>query len=210
MFRLNLFIILFVCFICSSFSVYNDIAYSPNCTASSNALGTNSTYDKYASAYLTYLGDCVKALNYNNTKVTCQNTSDSAVANFKTFCTGPIEYSLNGGKNYTTDTAKWCTVTVTGSPTARPNVTYTLVYYDCVISECYKNDTDITSMGKNAAGDLAYGLNWNTTTATGTVKCSGFPTWAIILIIIIIIIVAVLIIVAVVVMLRRRTQYQNI
>jgi len=209
MFRINLFIILFVCFICSSFST--DLVYSPNCTTAINDFSKNGTYNTYLLAFALYVVNCTSGLSVNNTKVTCQDTSNTAVSNFKTFCTAPIYYTLNA-KNYTSDTAKWCTVTLTGSPATQSNLTYTIATYACVPIECTKNSTDLTSMGKNAAAAYANPktYNWNSTTATGTYKCSGFPTWAIILIVIIIIIVAVLIIVAVVVMLRRRTQYQNI
>jgi len=96
------------------------------------------------------------------------------------------------------------------------NVTYTLTSDFCVPTACTTNSSDITQLEKDTATFLttSYGgtqfLNWNSTSTNVTVKCGGFPLWAIILIIIIIIIVVVLIIVGVVVMMRRRNQYQNL
>jgi len=191
MLKLNIFFVVFVCLI--SFSLQG---YSPSCLQA-RKMFLNTTYITQSLNYTNYLSTCIKSLNVNNTKVTCQDSGNST--SFKDACTSQIY--INSTTSYT---GKVCTSTATGS---KQNVNYTVVEYTCIPVVCSQNDSDIKQFQTDTAN--AFGLGgWGNPTVT--IKCSSFPVWAIILIVIAIIAVAVIIIVIVVVMLRRRTQYQNI
>jgi hypothetical protein len=200
MLKLNIFFVVFVCLI--SFSLQD---YSPSCYQAQKIF-TNNSYHAAQLVYTNYVTTCMKALNVNNTKVTCQDSGNTTI--FKDFCTSSIY--VNSTTSYT---GKLCTLTASGNKLSPyQNVTYTLVMYVCLPLACSQNNSDIKQYQSDWSTSLSEisTLGWNKTSINATIKCGSFPAWAIIIIILAIIAVAVIIIVLVVVMLRRRTQYQNI
>jgi len=214
MFKLNLLILVLVCFFCYSHQQLNANypGYSNSCRNAIRDYNNNVTYfsPAYTNFFDKYLYYCAGGLNENTTKVTCQNDSNPYYSKYEAACKTQLQ--VRSGNTTTLDSGKWCSLTLTGVPLSDTNYTYSIVTNLCVPAACTEgNDTDVieADLKSTYIGNGNYHLNWNQS-STFTVKCGGFPTWAIILIVIIIIIVAVVIIIAVVVTLRKRTQYQNI
>jgi len=230
MFQQNLFIIVFVCFISTCFSYQSPILTSLEiapgqsftdlslaCQSASNNISSNGTVQIESKAFLDYLQACVNsAFPYANTSgsVTCENTTNSAVSNYKTLCASTISFQVgSNASDISSDTAKLCTVTINGKPNGYNNVTWAFTTYLCVPQECASNSTDLNTLAALLGEDIMFsGHHWNLSSgaATATVKCGGIALWVIILIIVIIVVVVVLVIVGVVVMMRRKNQYQNL
>jgi len=153
-------------------------------------------YSLYVGTTCTYKA----AINLTSAGATfdCTDTGVGQVKAYSDAC--------EASNSYGNDTGKLCTITYT---TAYPyNVTgkiqgnFTVKMLGCTPSPCYSNSTIWDNM-KNQSYALPGFYN-------GSIKCGGFPVWAIILIVVAIILVVVVVVVIVVMMMRNRNNYQNI
>jgi len=208
--------VLFVCM--ATASATNN---SPVCNAGRtkllNAFSPTSAFTNYI---LNYLQKCITSgllSNNNNTDIECSPSNETSLSTFETACENTT-VTLDNTFNNQTVSGKICTYTVSVQVANQwskiLNKTFTFVV--CEATACSDNSTDLTTEESNCQ---AYNIpemgSLNSIfkpriVNSCTLKCGGFPVWAIILIVVVVVVICILIIVVVVFMMRRKSSYQNI